>query len=146
MKQQSKLFNGRKLRAVYDADKKIWLVSVVDLLAAIRNSSYDTARNYWKQLKFRLRNIKHPLGLKTRQIKLLAKDGMHRYTDVMDYKEIVKLIQLLPYKAALAEKNWLCEIASKSEKLEKDLAGCIVSALIPKKHWFVRSISFKRLF
>ena len=146
MKQINKLFNGKKLRAVYDRDNKIWLVSVVDTIAAITGSNYDIARNYWKQLKLRLKNRNHPLTKKNRQLKLIAKDGLYRCTDVMDYKEIVKLVQALPYKTAMAVKNWVGGIACTSKKIKKDLEKCIKEVLMPREHCFIKYTSVRRIF
>lgn len=138
MKQSTKIFNGKKLRAVYDVNKKVWLVSVIDVISAITNSTYDNSRNYWKQLKFRLRLRGHRLIRKTRQIKLVAKDGLHRYTDVMDYREIVMLIQALPYKAAASAKNWIGGVASKGTKIKNDLKECIKEVLLPADYRFIK--------
>lgn len=146
MKQINKLFNGKKLRAVYNKDQKNWLVSIIDVISAITNSNYDTSRNYWKQLKLRLKKRNHTLTQKSRQIKLLAKDGLYRNTDVMDYKEIVKLIQALPYKTAVAVKNWIGGIACSSAKVERDLVKCIEKILLPKEHRFIKYISVKKIF
>jgi len=146
MTQSNKLFNGKKLRAVYDKSRKLWLVSAIDVISAITNSNYDTARNYWKQFKLRLKKRNHSLARKTRQIKLLAKDGLYRYTDVIDYREIVKIIQALPYKTAVTLKNWIGGIACKANKIKKDLEYCVKQVSLPKEHWFVRHTSFKRIF
>ena len=143
MTQLSKLWNGRKLRAVYDRDRKIWLVSVIDVIAAITSSPYDNARNYWKQLKLRLKIRNHSLTRKTRQLKLLAKDGLYRYTDVMDFKEIVKLIQAMPYKTAEKIKNWLGDIACSNKKISKSIESCLKEVLIPKKYHFIKQVRIK---
>ena len=121
MKLSNKLFNGKKLRAVYDKNKKIWLVSVIDIISAITGSSYDTARNHWKQLKFRLRAREHALVRTIKQVKFIAKDGLYRYTDVMDYKEIIKLIQALPYKMTETAKNIIGGIACSGSKIRNIL-------------------------
>ena len=140
----TKLFNGKKLRAVYDNSKKTWLVSVIDVISAIASSTYDTARNYWKQLKLRLRNLNHPLIRKTRQIKLVAKDGLHRFTDVMDYKEIVKLIQALPYKVAQRAKNWIGGLACVGKKVNKILANNVTNQILPKEYHFIRHTKYRQ--
>lgn len=146
MKPTIKQFNGKKLRAVYNKDKKTWLVSVIDLISAITNADYDTSRNYWKQLKYRLKSTNHPITKKTRQIKLIAKDGLYRNTDVMDYKEIARLIQCLPYKTAAAAKNWIANIACRSTKLAKDLTVCLNRIMLPKKYCFITHTSIKKIF
>ena len=146
MRQVNKIFNGKKLRAVYDGDKRVWLVSVIDVVAAITNSGYDAARNHWKQIKYRLNKRKHALTRKTRQIKLLAKDGLYRNTDVMDYREIVKLIQALPYKTAMAVKDWVGDIACKGREIQRGVVGCIDKVALPREHCFIRYVSVMRIF
>ena len=143
MTQLNKLWQGKKLRAVYDKDKKMWLVSVIDVIAATTNSSYDNARNYWKQLKFRLRNRNHSLTHKTRQLKLPAKDGLYRYTDVMDYREIIKLIQAMPYRAAEKVKNWLGDIICLNKKISKSIEGCLKEVPVPEKYHFIKQVRIK---
>ena len=143
MKQLNKLWHGKKLRAVYDGDKKIWLVSVIDVISAITNSPYDNARNYWKQLKLRLKNRNHSLTRKTRQLKMIAKDGLYRYTDVMDFREIIKLIQAMPYKTAEKAKNWLGDIICSNKKISKSIEACVKEVLIPKKYHFIKQVRIK---
>ena len=143
MNQLNKLWQGKKLRAVYDKDRKIWLVSVIDVISAIANSPYDNARNYWKQLKMRLKIRNHSLIHKTRQLKMLAKDGLYRYTDVMDYREIVKLIQAMPYKTAEKVKNWLGDIAGLNKMIRKGIESSLTEVSIPKKHHFIKQVRIK---
>ena len=143
MIQLKKLWHGRKLRAVYDKDRKIWLVSVIDIIAAITNSPYDNARNYWKQLKLRLKNRSHSITRKTSQLKLQAKDGLYRYTDVMDYRDIVKLIQAMPYKTAEKVKNWLGDIICSNKIISKSIKDCIIEVLIPEKYHFIKQVRIK---
>ena len=111
--QTTKLFKGRKVRAVWDkTNKKMW-ISIVDICAVLCNSNYDVARNYWKQLKHRLLAKNSRLTKTIHQLKMLAKDGKLRLTDVMDYKKVIQLIQILPCKAAEAFKGWIGGIAAK---------------------------------
>ena len=44
---------------------------------------------------------------------MTAKDGKLRYTDVMDYKKVIQLIQYLPRETAKAFKAWVGGIAAK---------------------------------
>ncbi|MCL1846331.1 MAG: hypothetical protein FWF77_10555 [Defluviitaleaceae bacterium] len=119
MERLVKLFGGRKPRAVWDPKMKTWLYSVVDVIAALRSTDYDTARNYWKQVKFRM--SKDARVFKSLQIKLPAKDGKLRYSDVMTYKEIVCLIQKLNLsgKVATVFKKLIGFIAADSETMFK---------------------------
>ena len=60
MQQINKLFNNRKLRAAWEKDT--WWVSVIDVIAALRDTDYDTARNYWKQLKYRMGRVANSIN------------------------------------------------------------------------------------
>ena len=111
--QTTKLFQGKKVRAVWDQTNKKYWISVVDICAVLCGSDYDTARNYWKQLKYRLLAKNSRLTKTTHQLKMTAKDGKLRCTDVMDYRKIIQLIQLLPRETAKAFKAWVGSIAAK---------------------------------
>ena len=130
--QAIKLFRGKKVRVVWDQTHRKHWVSVVDICSVLCGSDYDTARNYWKQLKHRLISNDCPLLRTVHQIRLLAKDGKLRYTDVMDYKKIMQLIQLLPYNAARAFKAWLGGLAAKHFNLVSQLdvaKNCAVAGI-----------------
>ena len=49
------LFENKKIRSAWDkSEKKHWF-SVVDVISALTSADYNTARNYWKWLKHKLR-------------------------------------------------------------------------------------------
>lgn len=55
MKAQPIFFEEHQIRRVYDEASKTWLVSVIDIVRVLTQSSdYQTARKYWKVLKGRL--------------------------------------------------------------------------------------------
>ena len=111
--QTTKLFRGKKVRAVWDKTNKKWWISTVDICSILCGSNYDNARNYWKQLKHRLVAKNSRLTKTMHQLKMTAKDGKLRCTDVMDYKKIMQLIQILPCTTAEAAKGWIGSIAAK---------------------------------
>ena len=112
MKNTTKLFKGQKVRAAWDSTNKKYWVSVIDICAVLCGSNYDTARNYWKQFKHRLIMRGSHLVKKMHQLKMAAKDGKMRYTDAMDYKKIMQLIQSLPRERAMAFKAWIGAVAA----------------------------------
>ncbi|MFP3764170.1 cell filamentation protein Fic [Prevotella intermedia] len=63
-------FNDRKVRAVWDeGNNKYWL-SVLNLIAAINEQEgYQKARNYWKNLKIKLKRENNELISATNQFK-----------------------------------------------------------------------------
>ena len=132
MTQMLKILGNKKLRSVWDASKKTWWVSVIDVIAAVRNTDYDTARNYWKQMKSRINNKPSGKNHKTNtkistkishQIKLTCKDKKQRYTDVMQYKDIIQLIQILP----ICSVNALSECSTHALSEFKKFIGSLAS-------------------
>ena len=53
-KEMLKLFEDRKVRTVWDDETEKWYFSIVDVVAVLNDSDYQTARKYWKVLKGRL--------------------------------------------------------------------------------------------
>ena len=104
------LFQNKKIRSAWDnTSQKHWF-SVVDICAALRDTNYQTARNYWKWLKYKLICQNSPLTKTSKQLKFEALDGKLRYTDVMDSEEILQLIQICPSPHAEAFRQWIGEL------------------------------------
>ena len=52
-KKQLAVFEGKKIRCVWNDEKELWYFSVVDIVDALNAS--ENPRNYWKILKNRLK-------------------------------------------------------------------------------------------
>ena len=52
--QALQLFEERKVRTIWDDEKEKWYFSIVDVVAVLTDSDYQTARKYWKVLKGRI--------------------------------------------------------------------------------------------
>ncbi|MFI3164462.1 MAG: BRO family protein [Bacillota bacterium] len=104
------LFQERKIRSQWDAEKEEWFFSVVDVCGALSES--ENPRNYWKVLKNRLSKEGSQLVTNCNQLKLEASDGKKYKTDVLDTKGILRLIQSIPSKNAEPFKMWLAEVGS----------------------------------
>ena len=143
--QSTKLFKGKKVRAVWDHTNKKWWISVIDICAILCGSDYDRARNYWKQFKHRLLAKNSPLTKTVHQLKMTAKDGKLRLTDVMDYKKVMQLIQNLPCETAGAFKAWVGSIAAKHCNLvaSLDIAEFSANAGVSELVRFRRKVMFK---
>jgi hypothetical protein len=89
-----KLFEEKKVRAVYDDAEEKWYFSVVDVVAVLTDS--PNPRNYWKVLKHRLKNEGNETVTNCNQLKLQAEDGKMRKTDVADTEQLFRLIQSIP--------------------------------------------------
>ena len=69
-------------------------------------------RNYWSDLKRRLKKEGSELSTKCVQLKLQAKDGKLRLTDTLDTKGILRLIESIPSSKAEPFKLWLANLGS----------------------------------
>lgn len=108
-----KVFEDKKIRTQWNAEKEDWLFSVVDVIEILTESAdYQTARNYWKVLKNRLKEEGSELVTNCNRLKLPAQDGKLRETDVLDTKGVLRLIQSIPSKKAEPFKVWLAQVGA----------------------------------
>ena len=106
-----KLFESKKVRSYWDAEKEIWFFSIVDIVGILTNQpSLDRARNYWKVLKNRLVKEGNETVTNCNQLKLQAEDGKLRLTDVGNIQDIFRLIQSIPSPKAEPFKQWLAKV------------------------------------
>ena len=103
----TKLFEGKEIRSVWDTEKEEYYFSVVDVIGALTDSSYEKSRNYWKWLKNELIKEGSQLVSNTNQLKMKAKDGKLSETDTLDTKGILRLIESVPSPKAEPFKMWL---------------------------------------
>ncbi len=96
-----RFFDDREVRAVWDDANAKWWFSVLFIIAVLRDQDdYNKNRNYWKYLKAKLKKEENELGSVTIQLKLLANDGKHYNTDMLDYNGIIALGKTFPSKIA----------------------------------------------
>ena len=66
------LFDQKNVRRHWDPDKGLWYFSIIDVIRVlIQQEDYQTARNYWKVLKIRLKGEGSEVVTKCNQLKLL---------------------------------------------------------------------------
>ncbi len=105
------LFEGKRVRIVWDAEQEKYYFSVVDIVQVLTDSlDYQTARKYWKVLKGRLLKEGNESVTNCYQLKLPAADGKKYMTDVADLQGIFRLIQSIPSKKAEPVKQWLAKL------------------------------------
>ncbi|WP_246003948.1 BRO family protein [Mycoplasmopsis bovigenitalium] len=105
---QIKIFEGNKIRSIWDNEKEEWYFSVVDIIGILTES--DNARKYWSVLKTRLKKEGNELPTICSQLKMEATDGKLRNTDVADMQGIFRIIQSVPSPKAEPFKMWLAEV------------------------------------
>lgn len=104
-----KLFEGKKIRSLWDNEKEEWYFSVVDVVAVLTDS--PNPRDYWYRVKKRMSEEEQSqLSTICRQLKLKAPDGKMRETDTADMRGIFRIIQSIPSPKAEPFKMWLAEI------------------------------------
>ncbi|MDO8583722.1 MAG: BRO family protein [bacterium] len=113
-KKQEKMlavFEGRKIRRVWDEKNERWYFSVVDIMAVLtEQADFQLARNYWKVLKIRLIREGSQVVTKCNRLKMEAEDGRFRETDVADAETLFRLMQSIPSKKAEPIKLWLAKV------------------------------------
>ena len=109
MGDEVKLFEGNKIRSVWDNEKEEWYFSVVDVVGALTDS--PNPNNYWKVLKKRLKDEGNELVTICNQLKMKSpKDGKMYKTDAADMQGIFRIIQSIPSPKAEPFKMWLAEV------------------------------------
>ncbi|MDR3185896.1 MAG: HipA domain-containing protein [Christensenellaceae bacterium] len=109
------VFNGKPIRAQFYAESNEWLFSIVDVCDVLAAS--EKPRHYWTVLKKKLFDEGNEALTNCRSLKLLARDGKMRVTDVLNKDEIIavaKRIRNSQHTAALIE--WLESFVGASRK------------------------------
>ncbi len=102
------LFEGKKVRLVWDAEQEKYYFSVVDVVQVLTGS--DNPQVYWRVLKKRLHDEGNETVTNCNALKLPAADGKKRLTDVADLQGIFRIIQSIPSKKAESVKQWLAQL------------------------------------
>ncbi|MDO5849739.1 MAG: Bro-N domain-containing protein [Methanobacteriaceae archaeon] len=110
-----KLFQDKEIRAVWDSDIQDYYFSIVDVIGVLTESS--NPRKYWSVLKARLKSENCQVATNCSQLKLPAKDGKMRLTDVANTKQLLRIIQSVPSPNAEPFKLWLAEVGK--ERLDE---------------------------
>ena len=109
------IFEEKEIRREWYKDE--WYFSVIDVVEALVENN-RRPRKYWSDLKQKLISegfveVSEKIG----QLKMMAKDGKMRLTDVADTKTLLRIIQTIPSPKAEPFKRWLAQVGS--ERLEK---------------------------
>lgn len=102
------LFEGNKVRVVWDEEQEKYFFSVVDIIQVLTDS-VDAAA-YWRKLKQRLGEEGNETVTNCHTLKMPAADGKKRLTDVADLQGIFRIIQSIPSKKAEPVKQWLAQL------------------------------------
>ena len=112
----NKTFENKKVRTVWNPDEEKYYISVVDIVEILTESS--NPRHYWNVLKSRLKEEGNETVTNCDQLKLLAKDGKYRLTDVVDLEGMFRIIESIPSKKAEPIKLWLARLGK--ERIDEE--------------------------
>ena len=90
----SNLFEDKEIRSIWDSEKDDYYFSAIDVIGALTNA--NVPRNYWSDLKRKLKQEESQLHENIVQLKMIATDGKLRLTDTLDTKGILRLIESVP--------------------------------------------------
>jgi hypothetical protein len=114
----NKTFENKKVRTVWNPDEEKYYISVVDIVGVLIDSDYQTARNNWKIMKFRLKKEGNETVTNCNQLKLISEDGKYRLTDVVDLEGMFRIIESIPSKKAEPIKLWLARLGK--ERIDEE--------------------------
>ena len=115
------LFENKRIRTAWDAEKEEWFFSIVDVVAVLTDQpDARHASTYWAVLKKRLNNEgAEQLITNCKQLKLTATDGKKRLTDVADTEQLLRIIQSIPSPKSELFKLWLAQVGR--ERIEETI-------------------------
>ncbi len=105
-----KIFENKKIRTEWNEKEEDWYFSVVDVITVLTDSVNPTA--YWRKLKQRLKEEGNETVTNCHTLKMKALDGKMRLTDVVNTKELLRLVQSIPSPKAEPFKVWLAQVGS----------------------------------
>ena len=113
MNNEVALFEQKEIRRTWQDEK--WYFSVVDVVSVLTDQpNYDSARNYWRVMKNRLKKEgASELVTNCNQLKMRSpKDGKTYKTDCADTEQLLRIIQSIPSPKAEPFKRWLAAVGA----------------------------------
>jgi len=102
------LFEGKKVRIVWDEEQEKYYFSVVDIVQVLTDSINPT--DYLKKVRKRDPELGTFIGTNCPQVEMLTFTGKKRMTLAADLQGIFRIIQSIPSKKAEPVKQWLAKL------------------------------------
>ena len=120
MDDKIQIFEDKRIRTAWNEETEEWYFSVVDVIAVLTDQvDYQSARNYWKVMKKRLKDEGNETVTNCNQLKMTAADEKKRLTDVADTEQLLRIIQSIPSPKAEPFKLWLAQVGR--ERIEETI-------------------------
>lgn len=104
-----KIFNDKKIRAVWDSQNEKWYFSVVDVIDVLTDSVNPT--DYLKKMRKRDPELNSFLGTICPQVMMPTETGKQRKTLAADTQSLFRIIQSVPSSKAEPFKLWIAQVA-----------------------------------
>ena len=102
------LFEGKRVRIVWDAEQEKYYFSIVDIVQVLTDSS--DVKQYIKKMRARDSELDSKWGTICTPVEMRAFDGKRRKVQAADLQGIFRLIQSIPSKKAEPVKQWLAKL------------------------------------
>ena len=102
------LFEGKKVRIVWNAEQEKYYFSIVDIVQVLTDSV--DAKQYIKRLRTRDPELNIKWGTICTPVEMRALDGKRRMVQAADLQGIFRIIQSIPSKKAEPVKQWLAQL------------------------------------
>lgn len=110
MSNKIQIFEDKKVRTHWHAEKEEWYFSIVDVVAVLTDTANPT--DYLKKMRKRDLELGSYIGTNCPQVEMKNFDGKTRKVLAGTTKDILRLVQSIPSKKAEPFKLWLAEVGN----------------------------------
>lgn len=104
------LFDGQKVRSVWNEEDEKWYFSIVDIVEILSES--NNPKQYIKKMKMRDESLASSWGTICTLTKMKGSDGKYYKQMAADTEGVFRLIQSIPSPKAEPFKQWIAKVAS----------------------------------
>ncbi|MCQ2168592.1 MAG: hypothetical protein MJY69_08040 [Bacteroidales bacterium] len=110
MENKIKLFEDRRIRYAWDAEKEEWFFSISDVVEALTDSA--DPKQYIKKMRARDESLNSNWGTICTPVQMRGLDGKSRKIQSSDAQGILRIIQSIPSPKAEPFKMWLAQVGA----------------------------------
>ena len=121
------IFEGQKIRRLWNDKTEKWYFSVVDVVATLAGSTIP--KRYWSDLKRKLSDEGSQVYEKIVQLKFQSSDRKFYLTDAADTETMLRIVQSIPSPNAEPLKLWLARVGYERIEESEDPEKAIQRAM-----------------